>query len=488
MKNKRFLLILVILMIFISYPVKANPTLDSVNDNTEEKANNTKLASIILNGQELEYFDENMLEYDIEVEKDIEKINIGAIKKDNSVAIGGDIGEKPLEYGINTFYINVIGASGEIITYTLNITRIDERSTVNTLKSVTISDIDMIFLSSINEYDLAVSNKVEKVTINSTLTDDKAFYEEGFGNREVYLNEGSNKVLIKILSESGDERIYTFNITRELSGNNTLKSLMVNDIKIELKENEFIYHVEFENNIEEVVIKAIPSDKKANVNIKDKYPLEVGENDVNIEIIAPDGSRASYILNITRKKILSNNSKLSNIKIIGYKISFNPDTTMYNLRIKDEEEKLDIYTVPEDSFATVEIEGNKDLVDGSIIKINVKAEDGTYTRYFINIEKSRKSNLLIIIIIILILSFLLALCIWTLIKRKKQKEEREVKLKEEMIDNKELDTVGAEMNIEASDYEEAREEEIKIPETSNIDNETSEVEEKINEDNEKDMF
>ena len=94
----------------------------------------------------------------------------------------------------------------------------------------------------------------------------------------------------------------------------------------------------------------------------------------------------------------------------------------------------------------------------------------------------------IFLLIILILSGLLALCIWTLIKRKKKKEEEVNKLKEEMIDNKELDTVGAEMNIEASDYEEAHEEEIKIPETSNIDNETSEVEEKINEDNEKDMF
>ena len=448
-----------------------------------KKSSNNKLSEIKLNNQELEYFDENMTEYDIEVEKDIEKINISATKKDSTSVIGGDLGDKVLDYGINTFHINVISESGETNTYTLNITRIDERSTINTLKSITISDIDMIFLPNITEYDLSVSNKVDKITINSTLSDNKAIYEEGFGNREVELNEGSNKVLIKILSESGEERVYTFNITRELSGNNTLKSLTVNDTKIDLKENEFIYNVEFENEVEEAIIKAIPSDKKANINIKDKYHLEIGENDINIEIVAPDGSRASYILNITRKKILSNNSKLSNIKIIGYKINFKPDTTMYNLRIKDEEEKLDIYTVPEDEFATVEIEGNKDLADGSIVKIIVKAEDGSYTRYFINIEKSRKSNLLIIIIIILILSGLLALCIWTLIKRKKQQEEKVARLKEEMIDNKELDLVGAEMDIEASDYEEAREEEIKTPENNNEDEVSN-----INEDNEKDMF
>ena len=422
-----------------------------------QKSNNNKLSVIKLNGQELEFFNENVLEYDIEVEKDIEKINISAVKKDSTSVIGGDLGDKKLEYGINVFNIDVISESGEINTYTLSITRIDERSTINTLKSVTISDIDMVFVSNITEYDLNVDNKVEKITINSTLTDNKAIYEEGFDNREVKLNEGSNKVLIKILSESGEEKIYTFNITRALSGNNTLKSLFVNDKKIELQENEFIYNIEFDNEIEEAIIKAIPSDNKANVIVKDKYALEVGSNDINVDIIAADGSKASYILNITRKKILSNNSRLSNIKIIGYKINFRPDNTLYNLRIKDEEEKLDIYTVLEDEFATVEIEGNHDLIDGSIIKINVKAEDGTYTRYFINIEKSRKSNLIIIIIIILITSGLLALCIWTLIKRKKKREEGIARIKEEMIDNKELDAVGAEMDIEASDYEDEKE-------------------------------
>ena len=422
-----------------------------------EKSSNNKLSSIKLNNQELEYFNEDVLEYDIEVEKDIEKINIKADKKDSTSAIGGDLGDQKLEYGINVFNINVISESGEINTYTLNITRIDERSTINTLKSVAISDIDMVFVPSITEYDLNVDNKIEKITINSTLMDNKAIYEEGYGNRDVDLSEGSNKVLIKILSESGEERIYTFNITRALSGNNTLKSLIVNDTKIELKEDEFIYNIEFENEVEEAIIKAIPSDNKASINIKDKYALEVGNNDINIDIVAPDGSKASYILSITRKKILSNNSRLSNIKVIGYKINFKPDNTLYNLKIKDEEEKLDIYTVLEDEFATVEIEGNHDLVDGSIIKINVKAEDGTYTRYFINIEKNRKSNIIIIIIIVLVLSGLLALCIKTLIKRKKKKEEIEARIKEEMIDNKELDVVGAEMDIEASDYEEEKE-------------------------------
>ena len=478
MKLRKILLILVLLMSFTSFSVKADPIIDSINDGVTEEASDNKLSMIKLDNQELEFFNENVTSYDIEVEHDVESINIEAVKKNESSVIGGDIGDKELQYGINIFTINVIGESGVINTYTLYITRIDERSTVNTLKSLKISNIDMIFVPNITDYELSVDNKIDKITIDSELSDEKAIYEEGFGNREVELDEGSNKVQIKILSESGEERIYTLNITRALSGNNTLKSLAVNDEKIELKENEFNYKIEFENEVSEAIIKATPSDVRSTVNIKDKYELEVGDNEINVSVIAANGSKASYVLTITRKKILSSNSKLSNIKIIGYKINFNKDNTLYNLKIKDEVDKLDIYTVPEDSFATVEILGNENLVDGSIIKVNVKAEDGTYTRYFINIEKNRKNGLLPIIIAIIILSGLLALCIMTLIKRRKKELLKEAKIKEEMIDNHELDTVGAEMNIEASDYEEEKNEKISddikeeiVSDNLNIDNE-----------------
>ena len=224
----------------------------------------------------------------------------------------------------------------------------------------------------------------------------------------------------------------------------------------------------------------MPMDSKAIVNLKDKYELEIGENEIKIDITAADGSRASYILNITRKKVLSNNSRLANIKIIGYKINFKPEVTSYDLRIKDEDEKLDIYTVAEDPFATLEIEGNKSLVDGSIIKVNVKAEDGSYTRYIINIVKSRKSNLLPIIITIIILSGLLAVCIMQILKKKKIKEEKLIELQEKIKEEGEAsDSLGVDMDIEASDYE---------VEKSDADSDiTNNLDDSINDDEKKDI-
>ena len=453
--------ILIILVLFFTLGVKANnyrytnlntETLE--NEIEDTKSTDNKLSSIKIDNHILEDFNPDINEYDIEVDKDTDKVIIEAIKNDDKAVVGGDVGTKTLSYGINTFKIDVISEAGATNTYTLNITRIDDRSTVNTLKSITISDIDFIFSPNITEYDLDVNNKVDKIKITSELTDPKALYVKGFGNREEKLNEGSNKILIKVLSESGAEKVYTLNITRALSGNNTLKSLTVNDEKITIVEGEFIYHYEVETEVDEVVIKAIANDSKAIINLKDKYDLEVGENEIDVDIIAPDGSRASYILNITRKKLLSDNSRLTNIKIVGYKISFDPDKTLYNLRIKDEDDKLDIYTVPEDSFAEVEIEGNDKLVDGSIIKINVKAEDGTYTRYFINIEKSKKNTLIPIIIAIIFFSILAAICITMLIKRKKREDEKKKEIQEKIMEEgNKSDSLGDDINIEADDYE-----------------------------------
>ena len=53
------------------------------------------------------------------------------------------------------------------------------------------------------------------------------------------LNEGINKIEIKIIAENGSERTYTLNITRELSGNNTLKELKIdkNDEFADFKES-----------------------------------------------------------------------------------------------------------------------------------------------------------------------------------------------------------------------------------------------------------
>ena len=413
-----------------------------------EKSNINKLSSIKINGHSLDYFNEDTNDYDFEVDTNVDKVNIDVTKKDESSILSGNIGDYPVQYGLNKFVINVISESGVRNTYNINITRTDLRSNDNSLKTITLSNGEIDFKPGILEYNVTVENEVDKITIKSSLNDSKAKYVEDYKEKTIDLVEGSNKVEIKVVSEKGEEKAYTININRSLSSNNSLKSLKINDDKIELKETEFTYNFSVLNDVNEVIIKAEANDSKATVKVDDKYPLEVGDNEIKIIVVAASGNEAIYTLNITREKLLSRDSLLTSIKINGYDIDFKQEKTVYDLKIKDNDNQLEITTTQEDPNATVEIEGNKDLENGSIIKINVKAEDGTFTRYFINIEKGSK-GISPVIIIIIVLLILLGGCLGLIFYRKKKKEEAEFdKLDETKNEVKEDNEIKEEFNKE----------------------------------------
>ena len=395
------------------------------------------LSAIKINGHTLDYFDENTNNYDFEVDADVEKINIEVVKKDSKSTISGNYGENPVKYGKNKFVINVISESGERNTYNINVTRDDLRSNDNSLKTITVSSGEIDFKPDVLEYNITVENDVDKITITSSLNDDKAKYVEDFKEKTINLVEGSNKAEIKVVSQKGEEKTYILNINRLLSSNNSLKLLKIDDEKIDLKEGIFTYNFIVENDVEEVVIKAEANDVKATVKLNDKYPLEVGDNEIKIVVTAASGNEAIYTLNITRNKLLSRDSLLTSINIKGYNLDFKQEKTVYDLKIGDNVDELEITTTQEDPNATVEIEGNKNLENGSIIKINVKAEDGSFTRYFINIEKG-SSGISPVIIIIIVLLLLLGGCLGLIFYRKKKQEEKEFdKLDDETSEVKE---------------------------------------------------
>ena len=425
------------------------------------KSTENRLSSLKINGNAISDFNENTSTYSVKVDSNIEKINIEAISKDKKAIVSGNIGEVRLNYGVNKLSITVTSESGTKNTYNVNVTREDTRSSVNTLKTLTLSSGDIIFKPEVTEYTVNVENEIDEITITTSLTDPKSKYVEDYSKKLVKLDPGSNKIQIKVVSEKGEERVYTININRALSTNNSLKSLKIDGKKIDLVDNEYTYNYEVENEVDSIVITAVANDDKATVELKDKYELEVGENEINILVTAASGDKASYIINVNRKKILSKDSLLKSLTIKDYDINFKQNVTSYDLQINKDVETLDITYEVEDANAKVEIEGNKDLINGSIIKINVKAEDGTYTRHFINIEKI-SSRISPIIIIILILMLLLGACLGLLFFRKKKAKEKRL-VKEEVNDSQEVQeetTNNEEVSVtheEASDTKEIQE-------------------------------
>ncbi|MBE6153808.1 MAG: cadherin-like beta sandwich domain-containing protein [Firmicutes bacterium] len=396
------------------------------------------LSNIIIDGIKFN-FDETKEEFNLTTE--IDKINIIATKKDNNSTISGDIGIQELEYGINTFKIVVTSELGTEKIYTINITRKDTRSEVNTLSGLVLTPEIIKFDKDISNYGVTVKNNISEIKLDATLTDSKSSFVDGYGPRKIKLNVGNNLILIKIKSEKGQIKTYSLNIIREkevikedipekeeiqeiekLSDNNYLKKIIINDTEIVFNKEEYERKITVSNDTEKININIIAEDEKATYTIDGDENLKVGNNTYSVKVKAQDETIREYKIIVHRKEEnipLSNNSKLKDLYIKGYKINFNKDTNEYTLKINKETQLEIIYTL-DDSKSDAIIKGNNNLKNGSIIKIIVVAEDRTTTEYIINIVKS-SYNPIIIVLLSVISGIVLALIIYLLIIKIKLK-------------------------------------------------------------------
>ena len=310
--------------------------------------------------------------------------------------------------------------------------RIDTRSKVNTLKSLSISDVSINFKPELKNYIATVPYSVSSVKIYSKLTDSKSNYVDGFGNRTVQLNEGNNDVQIKVRAENGSETTYSIKITREKNNDSTLKSIKVDDDEISIKKGKLRYSLNVDNKVTKPKITATPNDSNAKIEIDNFEELKEGDNEINIIVTASNGMKSNYVVNIIRDKLISSNSKLKNIVIKNHELKFDRDKLNYKIKLSKDEDKLDIAVETANNKAKYLIIGNKELKNNSIVKIKVTAEDGkTTTIYTIEIEKEVKNNNILIIIPIIVILIIVIIFIIMNVKKTNNKDEA----KDEKVDN-----------------------------------------------------
>lgn len=357
---------------------------------------NNYLSSITLSEGTID-FDKSKTTYEI---KNINgsTIEIKATAESSYAKLSGDIGKKNLKLGLNTFKITVTSEAGVNRIYTLNIYRNDNRDKTNTLSSLEVENnkITPDFNKNTINYTLTVKKDVTSVKINATLESDKSSFNKGYGPRTVNLNYGVNNVLIKVTSESGATKTYTIKITREddRSSNNYLKSLNVSSGDFTFNKKTLNYSFSVQNDVTSLNVIATPEDSKSTVSGAKTYNLKEGLNKITIIVTAENKQTRTYTLQVTRivKNISKEvNNKLESLEITNYQINFDPETTIYNLTIENEN-SLDIVPKVQDSTSSVVINGNENLKDGSVIKLVVTAVDGSTKEYIINISKNEEIN------------------------------------------------------------------------------------------------
>ncbi len=279
-------------------------------------------------------------------------------------------------------------------TYTLKIYRNGDKDKTNTLSSLGIDGYQLSpsFDKKTTSYKLTVKKDVTSIKVNASLSSDKSSFNNGNGPRVVSLNYGNNDVVIEVKSESGSIKKYTIKVVREdeRSSNNYLKSLNVTAGDFDFDKKTLNYSFSVPNDTTSIKVIADVEDDKSSVSGNKTYDLKEGVNTIEVNVTAENGSMRKYTLKVTRivkNKDEKENNYLESLEIENYQIMFDKDTSIYNVTI-DNEKKLNIKYKVSSQNASVIVNGNENLKNGSIIRITVRGVDGSTREYIINISKN----------------------------------------------------------------------------------------------------
>lgn len=268
------------------------------------------------------------------------------------------------------------------------------------------------FRSSITSYSVTVPKNVSSVSIYATAQDSKATIS-GTGSKS--LNIGTNTFKVTVKAEDGTTKTYTLNITRseeeepEKSKDATLKSLSIEEgtisPKFDKKTKEYTLTVE--NAITEINISAETNDENAKYLIsKNATKLKVGENNVEIVVIAEDETENKYIITVTREKasLVLQKIKVTYIdekeilNILTLTPEFQEDVFEYDLgTIPHTVDKIDIEAISNFEDATISITGNENLKTGkntitivATLKAEKETEKDEVIKYTLTVEKEEE--------------------------------------------------------------------------------------------------
>jgi hypothetical protein len=268
------------------------------------KSTNNNLASLTVDGKSVPGFAASVTSYKL-ANTDADSITIGATTSDSKATLSGT-GKKSLAYGSNSFNVVVTAESGAKKTYTISINRNDYRSVNNDLKSLVVEGYDLIFDKDKLTYTVIVDNVVTAVNISAQAADEKAKVT-GTGTKSLKIY--SNIINIEVTAENLTKKTYTINVVRrdvagiagDLSQDNKLKSLTVENYPFDFDADTLEYTIDVENWIETVSVAAELNDSKASLLISNPTELIVGPNEILIKVFSESADERIYKIIVNRQ-------------------------------------------------------------------------------------------------------------------------------------------------------------------------------------------
>lgn len=179
--------------------------------------------------------------------------------------------------------------------------------------------------------------------------------------------------------------------------NSLLESLNLGLTDVDFTFSRFVTEYNFEvlNEVESFSPSYIALNKDAIITVKGSKKLDIGKNTFDIYVKSPiSNATTCYTITINRLpkgvKIYDKSADVSLSKIIikDKDIKFNNETKNYNIKLKSNENSLDIYVKPNYDGAKVKISDTNNLNNKDVITITITSENGEITdKYFLHIIK-----------------------------------------------------------------------------------------------------
>lgn len=166
------------------------------------KSSDATLKSLIVNDIDIN-FNTSINEYNVEVSSNVSSVKIDAVANDNKATIKLPT-NLSLVTGANQFLIEVVAEDGTVLSYKVNVTRLEKLLSDNALLSnIKIDGYNLNFSSDVFEYNIG--------TIKNNYLDIRAITEDSSATVVIIGNSNIGKddsIIIKVTSEAGSVKKY----------------------------------------------------------------------------------------------------------------------------------------------------------------------------------------------------------------------------------------------------------------------------------------
>lgn len=269
------------------------------------------------------------------------------------------------------------------------------------------------------KYDASKLSFVSSKAVQGFLTEEKASgvisvtldKEDGMDNGKLYqitlmsnatATNGNSVISIDSTNDCFDQNLTMISVTGSTltlnhfiaSSVDTLNNLTVSNCELSPKFNsDTLNYTCAETTLDKVTVTGSVTDSKAKVIGLGVNKLEFGNNNISVIVIAENGNKKKYNINITRKDIRNANNSLSHLEVVGYNINFEPDILEYNLTVAKDVQKVTINGSTSESASIIKGLGEVELKnDVNTFFITVQAENGSTKSYRINILKKEQDS------------------------------------------------------------------------------------------------